>query len=313
MKSIIFMGTPDFAVPTLQALLDQKYDIKLVVTQPDRPSGRGQHLKAPPVKDLALKHGLKVYQPQNLKSSEAQKQILETECDFIVVIAFGQILPKAILEHPKFAPLNIHASLLPAYRGAAPIQRSILEGEEKTGVTVQWMIEALDQGDILFQLPCEITEEDSSESLHNNLKILGAQSILETLRLFEKDSIVRRSQDARVGSYAPKLTKKESNLSFDESAFFVHRRIMGLNPWPVAECQLRGENLRIFKSRFLPRAAQAEPGTVIETTSDEIVVSCQQGCVGILEVQLENRKRMKAGDFVRGHPVPPGLILGSKT
>lgn len=305
------MGTPDFAVPTLKALIDSGVQIPLVVTQPDRPSGRGQKLTAPPVKEIARAANLEVFQPESLRASEdARSKILKTPCDFLVVVAFGQILPQDILDHPKVAPMNIHASLLPAYRGAAPIQRSIMEGEEKTGVTIQWMIEALDQGDILYQLPCEITEEDTSQSLHDRLSPLGAQALIETLRLFEKDAIVRRSQDARVGSYAAKLSKKESNLSFDQSAFLVHRNIMALNPWPTAECRLSGKVLKLHRSRFLPRSGNAEPGTVVDTSDGEIVVACQQGCVGILEVQPENRRRMTAAEFLAGHPIPTGLILG---
>lgn len=311
MKSIIFMGTPDFAVPSLQALIDEGFDIKLVVTQPDRPSGRGQKVLPPPVKTLAEKHGLKVYQPESLKIAESQGPILSTPCDFLVVVAFGQILPKVILDHPKVAPLNIHGSLLPAYRGAAPIQRAVMEGEEATGVTVQWMIEALDQGDILVQRACKISEEDTSASLHEKLKILGADALSETLKLFQKNDIIRRSQDARVGSYAPKLQKKEGAIRFDQSAFFVHRTIMGLNPWPTAECVLSGKVMKIHRSCFLARPANAEPGAVIDTSEGMIVVACHQGCVGLLEVQLENRKRMSAEEFLKGHPIPQGLILGS--
>lgn len=305
------MGTPEFAVPSLQSLIDQGFEVKLVVTQPDRPSGRGQHIQSPPVKELAEKIQIPVYQPETLKKSENQKRILETEADFLVVVAFGQILPKIILDHPKIAPLNVHASLLPAYRGAAPIQRAVLEGEQKTGITVQWMIEALDQGDILYQIPCAISETDTSEALHDRLKVIGAQALCECLQLFERNKIVRRSQDSRVGSYAPKLVKSESLIKFNDNAFTVHRTIMGLNPWPVAQCNLAGKVLRIFESRFLPRHSDATPGTIIDTTDGMIVVACVQGCVGLTEVQLENRKRLKAEEFLRGHPIPTGLILGA--
>lgn len=317
MKSVIFMGTPDFAVPSLQALIDHGYRIPLVVTQPDRPAGRGQKLTAPPVKTLAEKNRLKVYQPEKLKSKagidlEACRPILETECDFLVVVAFGQILPKQILEHPKVAPLNVHASLLPAYRGAAPIQRAILEGDQKTGVTIQWMIEALDQGDILFQLPCTIKDDDTSGSLHDQLKELGAKGLIECLKLFEAGRVVRRSQDARVGSYAAKLIKDEANISFNQPAQFVHRAIMGLNPWPVAQVKVAGKTMKIFKSRFVARPSDAfEPGTVVDTHDGEIIVACKQGCVALLEVQIENRNRMPTRDFLAGYPIPEGLILGA--
>ena len=306
------MGTPEFAVPTLQALSDAGYPIKLVVTQPDRPSGRGQKLTPPPVKVLAQQLGLEVFQPESLKSSqEARQKILSTPCDFLVVIAFGQILPASILEHPSVAPLNVHASMLPAYRGAAPIARSIMEGDEQTGITIQWMIEALDQGDVLLQTPCAISEEDTAQSLHDKLKQLGSQSLVRCLELFAKDQIVRRSQDARVGSYASKLSKDESLISFNQNAFFVHRTIMGLNPWPGAQCRLGGKPLKIWKSKFLPRPAASDPGTILEVNESEIVVSCGEGCIALMEVQEENRKRMPVSEFLKGHQVPVGLILGT--
>lgn len=311
--SIIFMGTPDFAVPSLQALIDAGFKIPLVVTQPDRPAGRGQKLQAPPVKILAEKSGLAVLQPENLrKDPDATQKILQTPCDFLVVVAFGQILTKEVLSHPKVAPLNVHASLLPAYRGAAPIARSVMEGEEKTGITIQWMIEALDQGDILVQSPCTISESETSGDLHDKLKVMGAKSLLETLDLFKNNKIVRRSQDARVGTYAAKLHKQEAFISFDQQAIFVHKAIMGMNPWPIAECQIAGERLKIHRSRFLPRHPAAEPGTVIDTSENEIVVACQDACVGFTEVQPENKKKMSSAEYLRGRSIPQGLILGSK-
>lgn len=312
MPSVIFMGTPEFAVPSLQALIDEKFDIPLVVTQPDRPAGRGHQLTASPVKVLAERHGLKVYQPEKLKNRrEACAPILDTPCDFLVVVAFGQILPKIILEHPKLAPLNVHASLLPAYRGAAPIQRSVLEGDQQTGVSIQWMIEALDQGDILYQLSCDIRDDDTSGSLHDRLKEMGSQALIECLRLFESDRVVRRSQDARIGSYAAKLEKKEAVISFDQPAIFVHRAIMGLNPWPIAEVKVAGQRMKIYRSRFVGRPSETfEPGTVVDTSDGEIIVACRQGCVALLEVQLENRRKLAAKEFLAGHPIPDGLILG---
>ncbi len=308
--SVIFMGTPEFAVPSLEALIKENFSIKLVVTQPDRPAGRGQRVQAPSVKTVAQAHQIPVYQPTSLRSTEAQEILFQHPCDFLVVAAFGQILPKAVLDFPRVAPLNVHASLLPAYRGAAPIARSILEGEVKTGITIQWMIEALDQGDILTQIPTAIHEDDTAQTLHDRLKFVGAQALLECLSLFDRKQIVRRSQDSRIGSYAPKLRKDESKLLFDENAFHVHRQIMGLNPWPVAECRLAGKVLRVFKSRFFPRDHHSAPGTVVDISDGAIVVACRDGCVGLMELQLESRKRLSADEFLRGHPIPKGLILG---
>jgi len=309
------MGTPDFALPCLQRLIENdQWNLRLVVTQPDRPAGRGKKLQAPPIKVLAEKFQIPVLQPTKLREDpEALDQILNTPCDFLVVVAFGQILPKGILDHPKVAPLNVHASLLPAYRGAAPIARSIMEEENKTGVSIQWMVKKLDMGDVLYQIPCTIEENDTAADLHDKLKILGAQALVHCLELFKKDQIERHPQTARVGSYASKLQKEESKISFKDRAIAVHRKIMGMNPWPVAECQLLGTRLRIFRSQFLPRPADAEPGTVLEVGEQGIIVACIEGCVALLELQMENRKQLPVADFLRGHPLPTGLILGNKS
>lgn len=309
--SLIFLGTPEFAIPSLQKLIDEGFEIKLVVTQPDRPSGRGKKITPPPVKELALLNDIEVFQPESLrKNKEEREKILEIECDFLIVVAFGQILPVEILEHAKIAPLNVHSSLLPAYRGAAPIARAITEGEEKTGVTIQWMVEALDMGDILYQIPSSISESDTAETLHDRLKDVGAQALTSCLHQFENNQIVRTPQDARIGSYASKLEKAESKIDFKDTAFNVHRKIMGLNPWPVAECQLMGERLRVFESRFVPRPAEGEPGTVVDITNDEIIVACGEACVGFTLVQQENKKRMPVSEFLKGRPLPTGLIFG---
>ena len=306
------MGTPEFAVPSLKSLIESSHEISLVVTQPDRPSGRGHKITEPPVKVLARENGLRVFQPENLKkNSNELESILQIPCDFLVVVAFGQILPKKLLSHPKVAPLNVHASLLPDYRGAAPIARAILEGDIQTGVTIQWMEEALDMGDILLQSICRIEESDTAESLHDRLKFLGAQTLTNCLQRFEKNEIKRHPQNPRIGSYAPKLKKEESWISFQEPASTVHRKIMGLNPWPVAQCRMAGKVLRVFRSEFLARPTLgADPGAVLDTSDGEIVVACEDGCVGLLEVQLENRKRLLASEFLKGHPIPQGLILG---
>lgn len=308
---VIFMGTPDFAVPSLEALIRNNFEVVMVVTQPDRPAGRGQQLKAPPVKELALKHDIPVLQPESLrKDPELTKKILETPCDFLVVAAFGQILSKEILAAPKIAPLNVHASLLPKYRGAAPIARSIIEEETETGITIQWMVEALDMGDVLFQIPCRIEEGDNVESLHDRLKVIGASALISTLKLFGENAVRRTPQDPRIGSYAPKITKKECELQFDRNGFAVHRQIMGLSPWPGAECRIRGERVKIYKSAFVPRTPHGVPGTVIDISNEGIIVACREACVALLELQLENRKRLRFEEFVRGFPIPTGLVIG---
>lgn len=308
------MGTPEFAVPSLKALIDNQWEVQMVVTQPDRPAGRGQQMQAPPVKNLALEHGIPVLQLSSFrKEPEALQKLKSVECDFLVVAAFGQILPDEVLSHPKIAPLNVHASLLPAYRGAAPIARAIMEGEVRSGVTIQWMIEALDQGDILYQIPCDLKESDTAVELHDRLKTIGAQALLECLARFERDQIHRIPQDPRIGSYARKLTKEEARISFDAPAYNVHRKIMGLNPWPVAECQLAGQRLKVYRSRFEPRPSEADPGTVVDITDDALVIACRDGCVSLLEIQMENRKRLPVREFLQGYPIRKGLILGGSS
>lgn len=305
------MGTPEFAIPSLQALIQNKFEIPMVVTQPDRPSGRGRQLTPPAIKTLALKNNLPVFQPENLRKNESELQtILNVDFDFLIVAAFGQILPKKILEHPKVAPLNVHASILPAYRGAAPIARSILEGESETGVTIQWVTEALDMGDILHIAKSPITEEDTSLSLHDKLKDIGAKALIECLSMFANHSLIRTPQDPRVGSYAEKLSKQEASLDFAKPAFEVHRQIMGLNPWPVAECLLIGKKLRVFRSQLVGREPRAEPGTVVDTSEGSLVVACSSGCVALTEVQMENKKRMASADFLKGQKIPEGMVLG---
>lgn len=311
MSRIVFMGSPEFATPCLKALISSDHEIPLVVTQPDRPKGRGNKLQATAVKALAIEHGLEVFQPERLKGSpQDQERITNLDFDYLVVVAFGQILPKAILEAPKKAPLNVHASLLPAYRGAAPIARAIMEGEEQTGVSIQWMVEELDMGDILYQTPCSIQESDTSLELYQRLSELGAQALLNSIEELESGSFRRQEQDPRIGSYAEKLHKSEAPIDFGRRAEEVHRKIMGLNPWPVAECQFAGQRLRVFRSAFVARNPMAEPGTVVDVTDDEIVVACSDACVSFLELQLENRKRMSTRDFLRGTPLPEGLVLG---
>jgi len=308
------MGTPEFAVPSLQKLISENYNIRLVVTQPDRPKGRGQKLSPPPIKVLAEQHGIPVLQPGALrKDVEARSKILGTACDFLVVVAFGQILPKEILDHPKLAPLNVHASLLPAYRGAAPIARAIIEGETETGVTIQWMTEALDMGDILHQKKTLLQDTESAGELHDRMKLIGAEALLESLEMFKEDRVTRIRQDPRVGSYADKLKKQEAQISFHAPAERVHRQIMGLNPWPVAECRLMGQRLRLLRSRFVPRRPDADPGTVVDVSDDEIIVSCADACVAILELQQENRRRITTREFLQGHSLPKGLVLGGQT
>ena len=309
--TIIFMGTPEFARPSLERLIQADYPIPLVVTQPNRPSGRGQKLTPPVVKQLALQNNISVFQPESFRHDPAAiERLKKIPHDFLVVAAFGQILPPEVLNLPRVAPLNVHASLLPAYRGAAPIARAIIEGEQETGVSIQWMVEALDMGDILYQIPCRIEESDTSGSLHDRLSQMGAQALIHCLELFRQNKIHRKQQDARVGSYALKLRKEERQIDFHQPAVQLHRRIMGLNPWPMAECQWMGQRLRIIRANFVPRPSDAEPGTIVDVTPDQIVVACLDGCIGLLELQMENKNRLLTSEFLKAQPLRTGMILG---
>lgn len=307
------MGTPDFAVPALKSLIQHRFEIPLVVTQPDRPAGRGQKLSPPPVKQLAEAESLRVIQPESLKKDSSEKnELLSTECDFLVVAAFGQILPQEILDHPRIAALNIHSSLLPEYRGAAPIQRAILEGSNTTGVSIQKMVAQLDMGDILTQIPCTIEEADTAGSLHDRLKSLGAQALIQCFEDFKLNRIQAVPQDPRIGSYARKLTKEEAKLDFKLPAFQVHRHVMGMNPWPVAECLIAGQRLKVYRSKFVARDGGSDPGTIVDLQDEALVVACGEACVGLLELQLENKRRMSFTEFKKGFSLQKGQILGGR-
>lgn len=308
---IVFMGTPDFAVPSLQALLDGGHSVSAVYTQSDKPKGRGHKLAAPPVKELALKYNIPVYQPKSLRGGEAVSQLAALSPDAIVVVAYGKILPPDVLSLPRYGCINVHASLLPKYRGAGPIQWSVLNGEKVTGVTTMFMGEGIDTGDMLLRAETPIGENETAGELHDRLALLGAPLLLETLRRLEEGSLVPTPQDDAQATSAPMLTRELSRLDFSLPAEKLHNRIRGLSPWPCAEAYLRGGRLKIYKSELLRQHRQGMPGEILD--EKDFVVACGDGgLLRLAEVQGESSRRMSGADFLRGHPVSAGERLESE-
>ncbi|MBR1422499.1 MAG: methionyl-tRNA formyltransferase [Ruminococcus sp.] len=306
---IVFMGTPDFAVPTLRALYEDGHTVEAVFTQPDKPRGRGYKLMPPPVKVLAQEHGTAVYQPQSLKkdADEYIKILEDIKPDCIVVAAYGKILPKAVLDIPKYGCVNVHGSLLPKYRGAAPIQWSVLDGEKETGITTMLMAEGLDTGDILLQRATDIGENETAAELFDRLADMGAEVLLETLKCLEEGSVRSVPQDDSAASYAKMLDKSMCNIDFSKSAFEVHKKICGLSDWPCAVTVLFGKRLKVYRSEIIKGAHGGEAGITLD---DKLTVACADGAVRLTEVQAEGSKRMRAEDYLRGKPVPAGTKLG---
>lgn len=313
---IVFMGTPDFAVGALEALLCAGHTITLVVTQPDKAKGRSGQLQFSPVKECAVKHGLPVLQPTKIKAPEAVEALKGYEADVFVVAAFGQILSGEILDMPRYGCLNIHASLLPKYRGSSPIQRAIIDGEKVTGVTIQQMDEGVDTGDILFAKETTIADDDTFETLHDKLMVLGREAIVETLSLLEEGKLTPKKQDDSLSCRAPLIDKSMGRIDFGRRAAEIDRQIRGMTPWPSAYTFYHGKQLKIWKAQ--PSAENAEggegqkklPGTVLEVTKDCISVLTGEGSLKIYELQLEGKKRMTAHDFLLGVKVQPGEMLG---
>jgi methionyl-tRNA formyltransferase len=295
-----FAGTPEFAVAALDALR-QAHRICAVFTQPDRPAGRGQPLHASPVKALALEHGFCVYQPPSFKAPEALAILESLQLDALIVVAYGRLLPPAALRQPKLGCINIHASLLPRWRGAAPIQRAILAGDETTGVTIMRMDEGLDTGPLLASRRLQIRADDSAASLLERLARLGADLIVETLAGLQSGSLAELPQQSAGVTYAEKITKAEALIDWRERAVQVGRRIRAFNPWPIAETRLNGAQLRLWDAQVrADTAAAAPPGTVLAATHDGIDVACGDGVLRILRLQLAGRKVISAREFIQG-------------
>lgn len=308
---LIFMGTPDFSVGTLEALIAAGHEITLVVSQPDKPKGRGHELAPTPVKETALKHGLKVFQPKRLKDPETIRTLEETPADAIVVIAFGQIVPASILHMKKYGCINVHGSLLPKYRGAAPIQWAVIDGERESGVTIMQMDEGLDTGDMLLKGSVVLDEKETSGSLFNKLSALGASLCVEALEKLEKGELTPEKQGESPTEYARMLTKEMGELDFSRDAVTLERLIRGFNPWPSAYTRLGDKTLKIWAADVCEKQdPKSRPGTVTEVAKKDFTVACGEGALKITELQLQGKKRMDTAAFLRGYHLEAGMKLG---
>lgn len=303
---IVFMGTPDFAVPSLQALIDAGHDVCAVYTQPDKPQGRKQILTAPPVKTLALEHDIPVFQPNTLKNEDEQARLRELAPEVIIVVAYGKLLPKAVLDIPPHGCINVHGSLLPRWRGAAPIQWAVIAGDEMAGVTTMQMAEGLDTGDMLLTYETKVGEKETAGELFDRLAQSGAELLTQTL--VKLDEITPRPQDDAQSCYAHMLDKQMAVIDWSKSAHEIDCLIRGLNPWPIALTTLSGERLKVFAAE--KAAGNGEPGTVLEADPKKgLTVACGEGALRLTEIQLVGGKRMKATDFLRGHAIEVGTKL----
>lgn len=302
---VVFMGTPEFAVPCLQKLIDCGHEVTGVFTQPDKPQGRKMILTPPPVKQLAVENGIKVYQPVKMKDGTALEMLKEANPELCIVVAYGKILPKEILEYPKYGCINIHASLLPKLRGAAPIQWSVINGFEKTGVTSMQMDEGLDTGDMLIKGELEIGENETAGELHDRLSVLGADILEKTIIALEKGELQPEKQNHDEFTYASMLSKELSPIDWTMSARQVHNKIRGLSPWPSANAKLGGKTVKIHKS-VLNDAKGTTPGEIVEAGKRLVVACGDLNCIEILNLQAEGKKAMSAADFLRGNPVNTG-------
>ncbi len=304
---IVMMGTPDFAVPCLERLIADGHTIPLVVTQADKPKGRGHHMTPPPMKVCALEHGIEVFQPAKIKDDEALATIRAVEPELIVVVAYGKILPKALLEMPQYGCINVHGSLLPQYRGAAPIQWAVLDGQKKTGITTMWMNEGLDTGDMLMKSQREIPFDMTAGELFDALCQDGAELLSKTIAALEKGELKPEKQDDSQATYASMLTKEMSAIDWHKPALVLHNQVRGLNPWPSAVCRCQGKTMKVHAARPAG-ATDAVPGTVVSVSP--LTVACGEGtALELIEVQYEGGKRMPSADFLRGHPVKVGEPL----
>ena len=298
------MGTPDFAAASLKKLLDEKRDVVGVFTQPDKPKGRGMELTASPVKQLALEHGIPVFQPVKMRDGTALEQIKQLRPDILVVVAYGRILPDDILAVPKFGAINVHGSLLPKYRGAAPIQWAVLNGDRITGVTTMYLAHDMDAGDVIYKAETEIGEYETAGELFDRLMQMGAELLIKTLDDIERGTAPRKPQDHSQASYVGMLDKSICPIDWDKPPRMVLKHIYGLQPWPVATAEIDGTTYRIFGADYTHRKCSAAPGTVVGTGADGIEICCAGGeTLMITELQAPGKKRMKAADFLRGHSI----------
>ncbi len=309
---IIFMGTPDFAVQTLEALLDAGHQVVLAVTQPDKPKGRGKAVQFSAVKTAALAHGLEVYQPKRIREPECIAHLRTFEADLMVVAAFGQILPKEILEMTAYGCINVHASLLPKYRGASPIQWAVINGEQTTGVTIQQMDTGIDTGEILSKTEVPLAEDETGGSLFEKLALAGAALCVQTIAGIQDGTATRTKQDETQATRVGMIRKQMGDIDWTKPAVMIERLIRGLNPWPSAYTSIDGKTLKIWKAAVLPGGDGTQAGQVLTADKNQLIVQTGEGRLSLLEVQLEGKKRMAADAFLRGYQTQAGKQLGKQ-
>jgi len=298
---IIFAGTPDFAVPSLQALIASDYDVIAAYTQPDRPAGRGRHLQASPVKELAIKHGIEVHQPKTLRDEFVQAQLRELDADLMVVVAYGLLLPKAVLDAPRLGCINVHPSLLPRWRGAAPIQRSIEAGDMESGVTIMQLDEGMDTGPILMQTKYQLDGDESSANMHDVFSQMGADLLLETIAGLDRGDIAPIKQDDAKATHAAKIEKQEAVIDWTQSATVIANKVRAFNPWPVANTRFDEQTLKIWESKAYDHKTNATPGTLIDIDHKGFSIATGDGVLKVLSLQMPGKKQMLATEFVRGY------------
>lgn len=306
---VIFMGTPEFSVGTLEALIEAGHEVVLAVTQPDKQKGRGKAVQFPPVKECALAHGIPVFQPKRVREPECIEELRKYHADVMVVVAFGQILPKEILEMPKYGCVNVHASLLPKYRGAAPIQWAVIDGEKVSGVTTMQMDEGLDTGDMILKTEIVLDEKETGGSLHDKLADAGAKLCVETLKAIEDGTATFTKQGESTTAYAKMLDKKLGQIDWTKPAAEIERLIRGLNPWPSAYTNWNGKVMKIWEAEVEDRTSDAPAGTIVNVTKQSFSVQTGEGQLKVLALQIPGKKRMETDAFLRGYQVQEGTVL----
>lgn len=306
---IVFMGTPDFSVPTLESLIQSCHQVVGVVTQPDKPKGRGKEIQMSPVKETALRHGILVYQPVRARDEAFVEEMRALKPDVMVVIAFGQILSRELLEVPAYGCINIHASLLPAYRGAAPIQWAVINGDKETGITTMMMDVGMDTGDMLEKTVVTLDEKETGGSLFDRLSLLGGELILSTLEKLEQGTLIRTPQEHEKATYVKKIPKSLGDIDWTMDAASIERLIRGLNPWPSAYTRWNGKMLKLWEAEVFPDSGLGRCGEVLEADGDRLTVKTGDGVLKINSLQLEGKKRMDTAAFLRGYPVEAGSVM----